>query len=398
MESLKKIKSNRPFLKEIRKSDEYPKFMKDLVANKPLTMENEDVRINHRCSALLFNQLPPKEKDPGSFILPCSIGRLDFNNALADLGSSISIMPFSMYKCLGIGKLETIKMNIELADNSKCIPKGIVRNLLIKIDKFILPIDFIILDVLEDFRMPVILGRPLLVTAHAKVDILKKSISLEVRNKKVIFKMKSDLPDMRNTDLFTYEVVSQETYDEITHKCCLTAHEAIGENTKPILGKPHWCAPIYRQNNGIREVWASCNPSSEECDEGSSRNNEIRCYWESENDNDRTNIEWNDLSLNDWLKIKYGEVDETMKKKILTEHWRKRFGVDYDDNNDFYDPDQCGDGSNNEIQERIIHNLHEEWFKGTSDDEDDIEGIIVYLEPTSYDGFVDLDEEEYNKR
>ncbi|GJZ65533.1 hypothetical protein Tco_0622229 [Tanacetum coccineum] len=204
--------------------------------------------------------------------------------------------------------------------------------------------------------MTVILGRPLLATAHAKVDILKKSISLEVGNEKVIFKMKSDLPDMRNesvlmiksnmiteedeimnieydlftyitntcescqilavdTDLFTYEVVTQETYDEITHKCCLTAQEAIGENTKLILGKPHWCAPIYQQNNGIREVWASCNPSSEECDGESSRNNEIRCYW-----------------------------------------------------------------------------------KRTSDDEDDIEGIIDYLKPTSYDGFVDLDEEEYNKR
>ncbi|GJZ12732.1 hypothetical protein Tco_0547962 [Tanacetum coccineum] len=181
MESLKKIKSNRPFLKEIRQSNEYPKFMKDLVANKPLTMENEDIRINRRCSALLLNQLPPKEKDPGSFILPCSIGRLDFNNALADLGASISIMPFSMYKRLGIGKLETIKMNIELADNSKCIPKGIVRDLLIKIDKFILPIDFIILDVLEDFRMPIILGRPLLTTAHAKIDVFKRSISLEFK-------------------------------------------------------------------------------------------------------------------------------------------------------------------------------------------------------------------------
>ncbi|GJY10065.1 hypothetical protein Tco_0378250 [Tanacetum coccineum] len=100
MESLKKIKLNRPFLKEIRQSDEYPKFMKDPVANKPLTMENEDIRINRRCSALLLNQLPPKEKDPRSFILPCSIGRLDFNNALADLGASISIMPFSMYKRL----------------------------------------------------------------------------------------------------------------------------------------------------------------------------------------------------------------------------------------------------------------------------------------------------------
>ncbi|GJW80643.1 hypothetical protein Tco_0144618 [Tanacetum coccineum] len=372
MESLKKIRSNRPFLKEIRQSDEYPKYMKELVTNKPLTMENEDVRMNHRYSALLFNQLPSKEKDPGSFILPCSIGRLDFNNALADLGASISIMPFSMYKRLGIGKLDAIKMNIELADNSKCILKGIVRNLLIKIDKFILPIDFIVLDVLEDFRMPVILGRPLLATAHAKVDVLKKSISLEVGNEKVVFKMKSDLPDMRNesvlmiksnmiaeedelmniesdlftyitntceschilavdTDLFTYEVVTQETYSEIAHKCCLTAQETIRENTKPILGKrkPHWCAPIYRQNNGIQEVWASCNPSNKECDGGSLRNNEIRCYWESENDNDHINIEWNDLR--------------------------------------------------------------------TPDDEDDIEGIIDYLEPTSYDGFIDLDEEEYNK-
>ncbi|GKB44296.1 hypothetical protein Tco_0889238 [Tanacetum coccineum] len=106
MESLKKIKSNRPFLKEIRQSDKYPKFMKDLVANKPLTMENERIRINRRCSALLINQLPPKEKDPRSFILPCSIGRLDFNNALADLGASINIMPFSMYKRLGTYKDE----------------------------------------------------------------------------------------------------------------------------------------------------------------------------------------------------------------------------------------------------------------------------------------------------
>ncbi|GKD50842.1 hypothetical protein Tco_1279818 [Tanacetum coccineum] len=147
--------------------------MNDLVANKPLTMENKDIRINRRCSSLLLNQLPPKEKDPGSFILPCSMRRLDFNNALVDLGASISIMPFSMYKRLGIGKLETIKMKIELADNSKCILKGIVRNVLIKIDKFILPIDFIVLDVLEDFRLPFILGRPLLTTARAKVDVLK---------------------------------------------------------------------------------------------------------------------------------------------------------------------------------------------------------------------------------
>ncbi|GKE88306.1 hypothetical protein Tco_1565781, partial [Tanacetum coccineum] len=184
MESLKKIKINRSLLKEIRQTNNYPKYLKDLVANKQLTKEDDEVRMNPRCLALLQNHLPPKENDPGSFILPCSIRRLDFNNDLADLGASISIMPFSMFKRLRIGKLEPINMVIEMADETKCIPKWIVKNLLIKIDKFILPVDFVILDMIEDFRMPVILGRPLLAIAHAKVDIFRKTISLEVGNEK----------------------------------------------------------------------------------------------------------------------------------------------------------------------------------------------------------------------
>ncbi|GJR22205.1 hypothetical protein Tco_0970732 [Tanacetum coccineum] len=162
MESLKKIKINRPLLKEIRQTDNYTKYMKDLVANKPRTEEDEEIRMNPRCSALFQNQLPPKEQDPGSFILPCSIERLDFNNALADLGADISVMPLSMYKRLGIGKLEPINMVIEMADNTKCTTKGIVENLLIKIDKFIFLVDFVILDMVEDIRIPIILGRPLL--------------------------------------------------------------------------------------------------------------------------------------------------------------------------------------------------------------------------------------------
>nr|GEW46541.1 hypothetical protein [Tanacetum cinerariifolium] len=95
----------------------------------------------------------------------------------SDLGSSISIMPFLMFKHLGIGELETIDMIVELADKTKYIPKRIVKNMLIKINKFILPVDFVILDILEDFRMPINLGKPLLVTAYAKVDVFRKSIS-----------------------------------------------------------------------------------------------------------------------------------------------------------------------------------------------------------------------------
>nr|GEV80510.1 hypothetical protein [Tanacetum cinerariifolium] len=102
IESLKKIRINRPLLKEIRHIDNYVKYMKDLVANKLKTKEDDKVRMNTRCSALLQNQLPPKEHDLGSFILSCSIGRFDFNNALADLGADISVIPFSMYKRLSM--------------------------------------------------------------------------------------------------------------------------------------------------------------------------------------------------------------------------------------------------------------------------------------------------------
>ncbi|GJU59999.1 protein kinase-like domain, concanavalin A-like lectin/glucanase domain protein [Tanacetum coccineum] len=163
----------------------------DLVENKPRTEEDREIRMNPTCSALLQNHLPLKEQDPGSFILPCSIGKLDFNNALADLGASISVMPLSMYKHLGIGKLKPINMVIEMADNTKCTPKGIVENLLIKIDKFIFLVDFVIFDMVEDLKMPIILGRPFLATVYAKVDIFRKSISLEVGSEKVIFKMRS---------------------------------------------------------------------------------------------------------------------------------------------------------------------------------------------------------------
>nr|GEW95028.1 hypothetical protein [Tanacetum cinerariifolium] len=129
---------------------------------------NEEVKSVKEVKYGEFESSTPKGQDPGSFILPCSIGKLDFNNALADLGASISIMPLSMYKHLGIGKLKPINMVTKMADNTKCTPKGIVENLLVKIYKFIFSVDFMILDMVEDLRIPIILGRTLLSTAHAK--------------------------------------------------------------------------------------------------------------------------------------------------------------------------------------------------------------------------------------
>ncbi|GJR23262.1 retrovirus-related pol polyprotein from transposon TNT 1-94 [Tanacetum coccineum] len=117
------------------------------------------VKLNSRCSDILQNELPPKEKDPGSFILPCAIGTTTVSKALADLGASISIISFSLFKWLGLGNPKPIDMVIEMAYRSMQSPKGLVENMLVKINKFIYPVDFIILDIIEDDKVPIILGR-----------------------------------------------------------------------------------------------------------------------------------------------------------------------------------------------------------------------------------------------
>ena len=80
-------------------------------------------------------------------------------------------------------------MTIEIADRTVSIPKGIVESLLVKIDEFTFPVDFVILDMEEDSELPIILGRPLLATAHAMIDGFSKLISLRINDKKIVFNM-----------------------------------------------------------------------------------------------------------------------------------------------------------------------------------------------------------------
>ncbi|GKD79549.1 DNA-directed DNA polymerase [Tanacetum coccineum] len=143
--------------------------------------------MNKRCSAVLLNKLPSKEKDPGSFTIPYDIGHLHNNNALADLGASISLMPYTMYEKLGLRDPKPTRMSLELADRSIQYPRGIAENVLIKIDKFVLPVDFVILDMREDTSILIILRRPFLAIARAMIDVFNKKITLRVWNEEVIF-------------------------------------------------------------------------------------------------------------------------------------------------------------------------------------------------------------------
>ncbi|GJR10824.1 reverse transcriptase domain-containing protein [Tanacetum coccineum] len=113
---------------------------------------------------LIQRNLPQKEGDSGSFTLPCLIGPLVVKNALADLGASINLMPHSLFRRLGISKLKPTEMSIQLADRYIKYPIGVCENLLVKISKFIFPIDFVVLKMDEDELVPIILRRPFLVT------------------------------------------------------------------------------------------------------------------------------------------------------------------------------------------------------------------------------------------
>ncbi|GKE43370.1 hypothetical protein Tco_1470654, partial [Tanacetum coccineum] len=129
--------------------------------------------------------IPRKEKDLGSFTLPCFINTVCFDNALVDLGSSVSVMPLLTY--LNLGELAHTKLTVELADGTVKYPKGIAENVLVGIGKFTFPVDFIILDTPKDIKVPLILRRPFLSTARAKVDVYKRKITLRVREERIIF-------------------------------------------------------------------------------------------------------------------------------------------------------------------------------------------------------------------
>ncbi|GJS34399.1 reverse transcriptase domain-containing protein [Tanacetum coccineum] len=167
------------------------------------------ITMNERCSTVLLNKLLSKEKDPRSFTIPYDIGQLHINNALADLGASISLMPYTMYEKLGLGEPKATRMSLELTDRSIQYPRGIIENVLIKVDKFVLPIDFVILDMPEDSRVPIILRGPFLATARAMIDVFNKKVTLRVGDDEVIFDVDQSIkrPPTKDDECYGVDVL-----------------------------------------------------------------------------------------------------------------------------------------------------------------------------------------------
>ncbi|GJS98675.1 reverse transcriptase domain-containing protein [Tanacetum coccineum] len=172
LENLKQLHINIPFIEALVEMPKYAKYLKSLLTNKSRLEEACTVTMNERCSIVLLNKLPSQEKDLGSFTIPCQVSNLQ-DNALADLGASISFMPYKMYEKL---------------------------------------------DMPEDSRIPIVLERPFLATARVMIDVFNKKITLRVGDDEVIIDMDQSIKNPLTNDDEFYNVndlddtINEESY------------------------------------------------------------------------------------------------------------------------------------------------------------------------------------------
>ncbi|XP_070031677.1 uncharacterized protein [Nicotiana tomentosiformis] len=146
---LKQLSVNIPFVEAFQEMPGSVKYLKDLIT-KNRTTKNEVVNVTHRVSSIIAATTVQKKEDPGAFTIPCPIGLHNFARAFCDNGASINLMTLAIYKQAGLRMPRPTSMRFQMADRSIKRPVGIVDDVFVKVGKFLLPADFVILDCVVD--------------------------------------------------------------------------------------------------------------------------------------------------------------------------------------------------------------------------------------------------------
>ncbi|GJS72732.1 reverse transcriptase domain-containing protein [Tanacetum coccineum] len=211
------LKINVPLIDVLAGMPNYGKFLKDLVSNKSKMEQISAAFLNKECSTIIQNKFPPKLGDSRSFLIPCTFVNWVECLALADLGASINLMPYSLYVSLSENYLKPTKMSILLANHTYQYPMGIAENMLVQVGKFIFPIDFVILQMKEDDKVPLILGRPFLHTANAIIQVKNKELNLEVGDDRITFLINKAMQHCYSNDdtCFRMDVIDEVIEEEL---------------------------------------------------------------------------------------------------------------------------------------------------------------------------------------
>jgi len=216
LELLKQLHVNLPLTEVMTQMPVYTKFFKDILSNRRKLEEVQMVSLDTNGSAMIMNELPKKLDDPGKFSIPCSIGNVQFNRALCDLGASVSLMPKSVYDRLGVGELKPTRISLQLANQSIKLPLGVVEDLPIQIGKFFVPIDFVVVDMDEDTHTPLLLGRPFLNTAKAVIYVHDGIITMNIGEEKLTLDIKRSMRYPSNDQsVFSVDILTRFLDEEL---------------------------------------------------------------------------------------------------------------------------------------------------------------------------------------
>ncbi|XP_076893145.1 uncharacterized protein LOC143545083 [Bidens hawaiensis] len=187
-ETFRQVKINISLLDVIKQVPACAKYLKDLCTKKRNRKIPKQIDLTDNMSAILSGALPPKLQDLGTPLISIQVGDFKMTQALLDLGASISILPGSLYDQYDFGSLRAAATAVVLADQALKLPRGMLHDVIVKVEDFYFPVDFLVLDYVsgERTKQPtVILGRPFLATANAKIDCQADTVDLAFGNHKL---------------------------------------------------------------------------------------------------------------------------------------------------------------------------------------------------------------------
>ena len=186
LEVLRQVKVNIPLLDMIKQVPTYAKLLKDLCTVKRGLNVNKKAFLTEQVSAIIECKTPVKYKDPGCLTISVNIGGISVEKVLLDFGASVNLLPYSMYMQLDLGELKPTSITLSLADRSIKIPKGTIEDVLIQVDRFYYPVDFVVLDTepvaVGANHVPIILGRLFLATSNAIINFWNGVMQLTFGN------------------------------------------------------------------------------------------------------------------------------------------------------------------------------------------------------------------------
>ncbi|XP_071688710.1 uncharacterized protein [Rutidosis leptorrhynchoides] len=221
-ETFKQVKINLPLIDTIKQVSSYANSLKDLCTQKRKQRATlpKKVDLTEHLSVVVSGTLPPKFKDPGTPLIAVTVGNINVKKALLDLGASINILPFCLVDQFELGLMKRTDIIIQLADQSIKTPKGMLEDVIVKVEDFYCPVDFIVMDIEprnRDAQPTIILGLPFLATINAHINCRTGAMDISFENRKMRINIFNSLHAPYVHECYQVDIVDEQVEKHASH-------------------------------------------------------------------------------------------------------------------------------------------------------------------------------------